>query len=149
MMVENTNRPVLIIGAGLSGLALAQSLRRHSIEFMVFERQSNLNSHRGAGWGLTLNWSLPVLSKLLPDELGSTDKIRTTCVDYAAAASGKGSRFPFFNIHSAQLISHNPAAAETRCIRVSRDKLQRLLATDIPIQVGTQHFQFRRGSKLT
>ena len=44
---------VLIIGAGLSGLALAQILRRHSIPFQIFERHEVFRPEK-QGWALGL-----------------------------------------------------------------------------------------------
>ncbi len=43
-------KPVLIIGAGVSGLLLAQCLRVSGISFRVFERDHDLTT-RGVGWG--------------------------------------------------------------------------------------------------
>jgi 2-polyprenyl-6-methoxyphenol hydroxylase-like FAD-dependent oxidoreductase len=59
--MTNDNRkslPVLIIGAGISGLILAQQLRKSGVPFLIFERDTDFST-RGAEWGLTLHWSLP------------------------------------------------------------------------------------------
>lgn len=45
---------VLIIGAGLGGLGLAQSLRKQGITFEVFERDETENS-RSQGWAIGLH----------------------------------------------------------------------------------------------
>jgi 2-polyprenyl-6-methoxyphenol hydroxylase-like FAD-dependent oxidoreductase len=42
--------PVIIIGAGISGLLLAQQLRKLEIPFQIFEREKDVLT-RGAGWG--------------------------------------------------------------------------------------------------
>ena len=60
--------PVLILGAGIAGLVLAQALRRAGVACRVFERDMDLEA-RGVGWGLTLHWSLPILRRLLPAEV--------------------------------------------------------------------------------
>ena len=44
---------VLIIGAGISGLTLAQLLRKQGIPFEIFERDAN-PSARGTGYALGL-----------------------------------------------------------------------------------------------
>jgi 2-polyprenyl-6-methoxyphenol hydroxylase-like FAD-dependent oxidoreductase len=44
---------VLIIGAGLSGLALAQVLRNHGVPFELFERVG-APSARKQGWAVAL-----------------------------------------------------------------------------------------------
>jgi cation diffusion facilitator CzcD-associated flavoprotein CzcO len=46
---------VLIIGAGLGGLALAQALRKHKIDFQIFERDAGPMS-RAQGWAVSLQW---------------------------------------------------------------------------------------------
>ncbi|KAJ5963196.1 hypothetical protein N7481_013501 [Penicillium waksmanii] len=61
---------ILIVGAGISGLILAQHLQSKQIPFEIFDRDSALDARNG-GWGLTLHWSLPALRSLLPDELWS------------------------------------------------------------------------------
>jgi 2-polyprenyl-6-methoxyphenol hydroxylase-like FAD-dependent oxidoreductase len=47
------NLPVLIMGAGISGLCLAQFLHKHSIPFLVFERDPS-SDHRPQGYRLKL-----------------------------------------------------------------------------------------------
>lgn len=43
---------VLIVGAGVSGLALAQILRKHDVQFEIYERD---NGTRGQGWSVALD----------------------------------------------------------------------------------------------
>lgn len=45
---------VLIVGAGLSGLALAQALRRQAIPFRIFERDEALDARDG-GWAIAVH----------------------------------------------------------------------------------------------
>jgi 2-polyprenyl-6-methoxyphenol hydroxylase-like FAD-dependent oxidoreductase len=95
--------PVLIIGAGISGLLLAQALRRAGIPYRVFERETSLTA-RGPGWGLTLHWGLPALRSILPPDLVA--RLPEAYVDRDAVADGKASRFPFFNLSTGELISY-------------------------------------------
>jgi 2-polyprenyl-6-methoxyphenol hydroxylase-like FAD-dependent oxidoreductase len=44
---------VLIVGAGLGGLSLAQNLRKQGISFEIFERDPEKNS-RSQGWAIAL-----------------------------------------------------------------------------------------------
>ncbi|KAK3296457.1 uncharacterized protein B0H64DRAFT_461636 [Chaetomium fimeti] len=109
-------KPILIIGAGLSGLLLAQYLRKtgSSVPVLVFERDADLTT-RGLGWGLTLHWSLPALRSLLPDEL--FNRLPEAYVDRAAVEEGRPSTFPFFDISTGELKAKTPNAAVSQRIR--------------------------------
>ncbi|KZL76664.1 fad binding domain-containing protein [Colletotrichum incanum] len=123
--------PVVIIGAGVSGLLLAQYLRKTNVPFRVYERDTDLTT-RGVGWGLTLHWSLPALRSLLPDDLVA--RLPEAYVDRAAVARGEASAFPFFDLSTGELKGASPRAPESLRIRVTRERLRRLVATDINIQ---------------
>ncbi|CAM1501408.1 Fc.00g105700.m01.CDS01 [Cosmosporella sp. VM-42] len=127
----SAEKPVLIIGAGISGLLLAQHLRREGVPFQVFERDADLTT-RGVGWGLTLHWSLPALRALLPESL--FQRLPESYVDRPAAERGASSTFPFFDLSTGELRSCTPKATESERIRVTREGLRRLLATGIEIK---------------
>ncbi|KAK4154914.1 hypothetical protein C8A00DRAFT_42383 [Chaetomidium leptoderma] len=128
---ENPQRPILVIGAGVSGLLLAQYLRKTGVPFRIFERDADLDT-RGLGWGLTLHWSLPALRSLLPDDL--VLRLPEAYVDRAAVEEGRASTFPFFDLSTGELKAKTPTASESQRIRVTRDRLRRLLATGLDIQ---------------
>ncbi|KAJ4181487.1 hypothetical protein NW755_011024 [Fusarium falciforme] len=134
--MTSSPQPVLIIGAGISGLLLAQHLRQQGIPSRVFERDADLAT-RGAGWGLTLHWSLPALRSLLPGNL--VDRLPEAYVDRSAVAEGLSSSFPFFDISTGELKASTPKAPESDRIRVTREGLRNVLATDIEIEVFTHH----------
>lgn len=141
--------PVLIIGAGPSGLLLAQSLRRRGVPFRIFERDGDFTT-RGIGWGLTLNWALPIMRELLPDGLGDPDTLRNlACVDRKAVEDGDVSRFPYYNLTTAERITAAPPAPETHRLRVTRQRLRTLLATKLDIEVELAHmFYIRKHANL-
>lgn len=55
-MARDTSKTphVLILGAGLGGLTLAQSLRKKGVSFEVFERDDDPNA-RPQGWAIALH----------------------------------------------------------------------------------------------
>ena len=124
--------PVLIVGAGISGLILAQHLKQHGIPFLIFERDGNLTT-RGVGWGLTLHWSLASVASLIPARL--FERLPEAYVDRGAVDRGESSRFPFYDLSTGELKTATPKAPHSQRIRVTRGKLRGLLATDIDIQV--------------
>jgi cation diffusion facilitator CzcD-associated flavoprotein CzcO len=121
--------PVLIVGAGISGLILAQYLKTAGVPFQIFERDSAVDARSG-GWGLTLHWALPALRQLLPEDLVA--QLPKTYVNKEAAARGDTGRYQFFDLKSGEALSNVPAAER---IRVSRVRLRQLLTTGLEVQV--------------
>ncbi|KAM5369407.1 hypothetical protein ACJZ2D_009021 [Fusarium nematophilum] len=126
-----SENPVLIVGAGISGLLLAQHLRQQGVPFRVFERDADLAT-RGVGWGLTLHWSLPALRSLLPGDL--VQRLPEAYVDRSAVAEGSSSTFPFFDLSTGELKAQTPKAPESDRIRVTREGLRNILAAGINIE---------------
>ncbi|ROT41316.1 FAD/NAD(P)-binding domain-containing protein [Sodiomyces alkalinus F11] len=125
--------PVLIIGAGLSGLLLAQHLRVSSVPFRIFDRDRDFTT-RGVGWGLTLHWSLPALRALLPADLLA--RLPSTYVDRAAVEAGQASTFPLHDLAMGDLKAATPRASEAQRVRVTREGLRRLLAEGVDLEWG-------------
>ncbi|KAH8732686.1 hypothetical protein GQ44DRAFT_696271 [Phaeosphaeriaceae sp. PMI808] len=59
--------PILVVGSGSTGLALAQGLRKSGITCIVFEKNASQQGERD--WNMGLHWGAPVLESLMPDEL--------------------------------------------------------------------------------
>lgn len=71
--------PILIIGGGLGGLSLAQSLKKNNIPFKVFERDTAA-SYRAQGYRIRLSHDgIDNLQKMLPSEL--FDVLDKACPD--------------------------------------------------------------------
>lgn len=120
---------VLIIGAGITGLLLAQSLRKEGTAFSIYERDPT-PTHRGAGWGLALHWALDTFLSLVPQEL--RDRLPETYVDPITAANDDNGRFPFFDLSTGKERYEN---LSPKRVRLSREKLRRLLMHGVEIEV--------------
>lgn len=120
---------VLIIGAGITGVVLAQALRKHGIAFTIFERDRDVSA-RGRGWGLTIHWSLDTFISLLPQHL--VDRLPETYVDPEASKQGENGNFLFFDLRSGETRWKVPP---NKRIRVSRERLRALLLDGLDVQV--------------
>ncbi|KAI4160099.1 MAG: hypothetical protein L6R39_000254 [Caloplaca ligustica] len=121
---------ILIIGAGITGLVLAQALKRHGVAFTVFERDADV-SGRGRGWGLTIHWSLDTFISLLPPNI--VDRLPETYVDPEASKRGENGNFIFFDVRSGEPRWKVPPSKR---IRVSRERLRALLLEGLDVQVN-------------
>jgi 2-polyprenyl-6-methoxyphenol hydroxylase-like FAD-dependent oxidoreductase len=124
-----SNLPILIIGAGISGLTLAQYLHRCKVPFLIFERDSSIDIRSG-GWGLTLHWGLPILREMLPEH--TVARLPECSVNKEASENGDVGRFPFFDLSEGSALFEVPAAER---LRVNRGRLRELLTTGIDIKV--------------
>ncbi|KAL8708411.1 MAG: hypothetical protein Q9220_006701 [cf. Caloplaca sp. 1 TL-2023] len=123
------DRPhVLIIGAGITGLVLAQALKKHGVAFTVFERDADVLA-RGRGWGLTIHWSLDTFISLLPDHI--VDQLPQVYVDPEASKRGENGHFLFFDLRSGETRWKVPP---NKRIRVSRERLRALLLEGLNVQ---------------
>ncbi|KAH8725989.1 FAD binding domain-containing protein [Phaeosphaeriaceae sp. PMI808] len=130
--------PIIIVGAGICGLLLAQQFRKNNIPFEVYERDADLNT-RGVGWSLTLHWSIPALHDLLPAELVA--RFPETFVDAAAVDRGEVSKFRYYDLTTG---SNRPTLITNgdKHRKVTRERLRRLLATGIDIKWGKAFASF-------
>ncbi|KAK3314051.1 hypothetical protein B0H66DRAFT_584451 [Apodospora peruviana] len=65
-LVESKPLHVVVVGAGLAGIAIAHGLRKHGISYRLVDRET---TPRDRNWGITLSWALPLLESLLPPAL--------------------------------------------------------------------------------
>lgn len=83
--IQSCSDPILIIGAGIVGLTIAQACRKEGIPYRIFERDPN--AHARAGWAVALHWyfrintyliiqapnlltrSLPIFLDLIPQDI--------------------------------------------------------------------------------
>ncbi|KAH8592822.1 monooxygenase-like protein [Bisporella sp. PMI_857] len=122
--------PIIIAGAGVVGLTLAQGLKNHGIPFEIYERDMHID--RAAGWGITIHWALPALKSCLPPAL--YDRIDEVQVDPQQGIKDTG-RFLFLDLATAKpryVIPPNPRR------RVSRLKFRALLAEELDVKWNMQ-----------
>lgn len=121
---------MLIMGAGITGLTLAQALKKASppIPFRIFERDPTAD-FRGAGWGLTIHWALKEFLSLIPKELA--DRLPETFVDKQAVDDGKVGNFLLYNLKTGEEMYKVPPAER---MRVSRERLRALLMEGLNIE---------------
>jgi len=122
---------VLIIGGGITGLLLAQTLKKNDVSFSIFERDTHETS-RDPGWGLAIHWAKEILMSLLPIEL--QEGLLEANVDPDAARKGDCGRFPYFNLRDGQERYTIPSKER---IRLSRGKWRNLLMRELTIEVST------------
>ncbi|OJD28078.1 hypothetical protein ACJ73_00534 [Blastomyces percursus] len=118
---------VLIIGAGSTGLALAQGLKQANISCIVVERDERLDA-RSRDWNMGMHWGEAALKSLVCDETWS--RLQSVQVD-PSQPTAKIDDLRFVNGESGELIS---ALQVQKFYRLRRSKLRALLAEDLDIR---------------
>ncbi|KAI0480929.1 FAD/NAD(P)-binding domain-containing protein [Xylariaceae sp. FL0804] len=128
-MAAKTAKPhVLIVGAGLGGLALAQCLRKQEIPFEIFEREPDISS-RSQGYAIGMHYAI------------LEDLAASFCSDMPPLRESAGHLLPLklpsqmcFHLRGLRLCTTD--TPETPCLRANRLRLREWLATRIPINWG-------------
>ncbi|GFF41027.1 hypothetical protein IFM58399_06125 [Aspergillus lentulus] len=133
MTVPDPNFHVIIIGAGATGLLLAQGLKTAGIGYTVYEQHEEETYTRRAGqWTMALHSALPYLESILPPALRAKLNSATTNPwsepDPAIAAA-----IPFVNGATGELMAKIPMPSPKRVIR---GKLRDLLRTGVEVRFG-------------
>ena len=130
-MTANTpDQHVLIIGAGIVGLLIAQGFTKEGIPCTVFESEPSGSHYRPREWGMSIQWGLPLLKTIFTPEKFS--QIHTAAVDpnYDPPDPEK---MPTFNGATGEFIKYIPLL---RMYRVSRRKFRLFCAEGINILYG-------------
>ncbi|KAF3059581.1 FAD-dependent urate hydroxylase [Daldinia childiae] len=127
MAVKTTKPRILIVGAGLGGLTLAQSLRKQGIPFEVFERDTDAQS-RFLGWAIGVHTILDDLVSSIPNDL---PPIKESITHLSPLKLEAQLSFYFHGKHMA--VQSSP---EQQVIRANRPRFRDWLSTNIPIQWG-------------
>ncbi|KAF2724733.1 FAD/NAD(P)-binding domain-containing protein [Polychaeton citri CBS 116435] len=124
------NKPhVLIVGAGAVGLLIAQGLKKNGISFAIYEAEPAAAFGRGREWGISVQWSLPMLPKLLPPPLLS--RFQEAWVDPSWVGPDEGNILPTYNAETGELLKNVPLP---KFNRVARSRFRALCAEGIDVQ---------------
>jgi 2-polyprenyl-6-methoxyphenol hydroxylase-like FAD-dependent oxidoreductase len=132
----SSDLPVLIIGAGVVGLTLAQSLKKDGIPFQIFERDTHVDS-RAHGWGITVHWALDALKACLPPHVIS--RLETAQVDPEQGRKDTG-QFLLLDLSNAKPRYVIPPAPR---LRLNRRLFREVLLENIDVQWGKSIESFR------
>ncbi|KAI3339999.1 hypothetical protein F4824DRAFT_453830 [Ustulina deusta] len=129
MAHRSSPAPIIIIGAGIVGLTLAQSLKQEGIPFELYERDETLD-HRSPGWGITIHWALDALENCLPKELFA--KLEDVQVDPEQGRQDTG-RFLFLDLETLKPRYVIPPSPRKR---LNRSRFRALLTAGLDIRWG-------------
>ncbi|KAL7944856.1 FAD/NAD(P)-binding domain-containing protein [Trichoderma barbatum] len=132
---------ILIIGAGLTGLILAQAIRNFNASeksarsgvkysYSIFDRDARAFA-RGGGWSLTIHWALTDLRNVLPHDIIS--RFEDCLVNPEAAEKGIPGNFQYLNLKTGERQEAWPIPLGAAS-RVSREKLLALLMEGVDIK---------------
>ncbi|KAH6389363.1 hypothetical protein HBI60_189480 [Parastagonospora nodorum] len=125
--LSNPKMHVLLVGAGLDGLSLAQNLRKRGISFEIFERESEANA-RWQGWAITLHSivdaAVDSYPSNMPDLRDSVNHLTPLQLpaQVTVYAPGKEGRFSFQD------------SPDSPLIRAESQRLRTWLSTNVPVQ---------------
>ncbi|EGX97237.1 monooxygenase, putative [Cordyceps militaris CM01] len=127
--MSSTDKPsVLIIGAGLTGLLVAQGLKKNGFSPIVVEREDGIDA-RPREWTMLVHWAMPILERLVPEEI-LNDLDNALCnpnLEFTAQVE----TLPCYNGVTGDLLFSSPTPGARR---VSRRRLRALLARDVEIR---------------
>lgn len=132
---------VLIVGAGLSGLTLAQVLRKNNVSYEIFERDADAYA-RAQGWAIALHG--PVLRDLkqyLPEDIGPVEQTNhLTPLDDRLKA-----QFVFYTHDKPELRLGVNDDEEGQIVRANRQRLRDYLRKFVPVQYGRKVVRVEEG----
>ncbi|KAI1764921.1 putative monooxygenase [Hypoxylon sp. FL1150] len=125
-MAKSASLHVIIVGGGLGGLLLAQTLRKNNISFDIFERDQS-DDIRVQGWAIGLHTMLDELDASIPDDMPSRDFVNHL--------------LPLKHHYEFAWYRHDRTTklgvrddGSGKFIRANRARLRKWLATNLPIQ---------------
>ncbi|KAI1214817.1 FAD/NAD(P)-binding domain-containing protein [Annulohypoxylon truncatum] len=125
---ESAELPILIIGAGITGLAIANGLHQKGIPYIVFDKDPSLSPRNGRDWGIACHWGAPLLASLLGAAKWS--RVSSTFVDPNLPVR-QSEHFPLYNGATGELILESPIP---NLHRVLRSRMRALQAEGLDIR---------------
>lgn len=135
---------VLIVGAGLSGLTLAQILRKNGVSYEIFERDKSAEA-RAQGWAIALHG--PVLADLqehLPDDIGPIE-----CTNHLVPLDHLPAQFVFYHAEKPDMRIGVEDDDKGKIVRANRQRLRDWLRTHIPVQYDRRAVKVVEDEKVT
>ncbi|ELR06197.1 hypothetical protein GMDG_07852 [Pseudogymnoascus destructans 20631-21] len=112
-MSEDVPFRLLVIGAGITGLLIAQGLKKEGIACIVFESEPSASHYRAAEWGVSIQWGIPLLRQCLPEAL--FDRLQSVANDPYFTPPDLG-LLPTLNGKTGELLK-DAAVADVPCIQ--------------------------------
>lgn len=122
------SKKFLISGAGLVGLLTAQALKAQNIDYIIFDRDENVQFRENSGWAITLHWALEAFKNLLPPELVDDIYAAQVLPDFHEKDTGN---FKYINASTGESVVSIPPSKR---LRVRREQIRRMLLTGIDVQ---------------
>jgi len=120
--------PVIIIGSGCTGLAIANGLNKAGIPVVVYEKNAALSLPRERDWNMGLHWGFPILKSLIPD--ASAAQLQSVEVD-PHTPTKPVDVLSFLNGRTGEVLG---AFEVPNFHRLRRSKLRALLSKDLDIK---------------
>ncbi|KUJ18827.1 FAD/NAD(P)-binding domain-containing protein [Mollisia scopiformis] len=120
---------VLVIGAGITGLLIAQGLKKNGIKCSIFETESSA-SYRSREWTMGIHWAVPLLQPLLPDNIWQRLNTTQPDPDYTPKPTDT---FSLYNGATGELLKTLPTGGMRR---VSRSRMRALFSEGIEVNYG-------------
>ena len=135
---------VLIIGAGMSGLTLAQQLRKNNVSFTVFERDFN-NASRSQGWALSLfGEAYGLMKSLMPADLGPVEQTSHLL------PLNLPPQFSFYDVTRPEFRVGVIADDELKVVRANRRRMRDWLMQNIDVKFNKRLLRVEEhGDKVT
>ncbi|KAF9895170.1 hypothetical protein FE257_000072 [Aspergillus nanangensis] len=133
--MADSSAPIIIIGAGLVGLTLAQALKKDGFDFLIYDRDSSIDA-RPAGWGITMHWALPALESCLPADVFA----RIPSIQVNPAQGGRShDKYRFLDLETGK---DKVCLESSQHFRLNRKKFRELLSTGIDVNWGMRVTEF-------